>query len=255
MFKVRIKDTFLKVANKKNLLSLFILAGLVFSVVQITRSATPNPGHIWAEIGDNTSDTLSPARGGTGTNLLTMGSIILGNGTNAVKLVAPGTSGNLLTSNGATWASATSPSALTGAVFLLYADETNSAVLNTSTTETMLKNWNTGIVNTTYSYYMLEIQAESNLTNRANLNCVYNWNFREGTPVAPNAIENFQWRSITWAIAGARNNATNFAGTMKAIVASTAVPNNANFFINGQMNLSHANATMIVRSFRVYGIK
>jgi hypothetical protein len=42
---------------------------------------------------------------------------LLGDGTNAVKFVAPGTSGNVLTSNGTTWASATpsAPSALSTA--------------------------------------------------------------------------------------------------------------------------------------------
>jgi hypothetical protein len=33
--------------------------------------------------------------------------VVLGNGTSAVQVVAPGTSGNLLTSNGSTWSSAT----------------------------------------------------------------------------------------------------------------------------------------------------
>ena len=44
--------------------------------------------------------------GGTGLSTITSGSLMTGNGTGAVSLVAPGTSGNLLTSNGTTWASA-----------------------------------------------------------------------------------------------------------------------------------------------------
>lgn len=55
---------------------------------------------------------LSVAQGGTGASTLTAENVILGNGTNAVKFVAPGSSGNVLTSNGTTWAS-TAPTAPT----------------------------------------------------------------------------------------------------------------------------------------------
>ena len=51
---------------------------------------------------------LTPvANGGTGAATLTLNNVLLGNGTSAVQAVAPGTSGNLLTSNGTTWASTT----------------------------------------------------------------------------------------------------------------------------------------------------
>jgi hypothetical protein len=49
------------------------------------------------------------ADGGTGTNTLTANNVILGNGTSAVAFVAPGSNGNLLTSNGTTWTSAAPP--------------------------------------------------------------------------------------------------------------------------------------------------
>jgi len=49
--------------------------------------------------------TLPVANGGTGAATLTANSVVLGNGTSAVQLVAPSTSGNLLTSNGTTWVS------------------------------------------------------------------------------------------------------------------------------------------------------
>lgn len=51
--------------------------------------------------------TLPVANGGTGASTLTSNNVILGNGTSAVQFVAPGTSGNLLTSNGTTWQSTT----------------------------------------------------------------------------------------------------------------------------------------------------
>jgi hypothetical protein len=52
------------------------------------------------------SSTIPVANGGTGTTTLTANNVVLGNGTAAVQLVAPGSSGNILTSNGTTWTSA-----------------------------------------------------------------------------------------------------------------------------------------------------
>lgn len=55
------------------------------------------------------TNDLAVADGGTGSSTLTAENVILGNGTNAVKFVAPGSNGNVLTSNGTTWVS-TAPS-------------------------------------------------------------------------------------------------------------------------------------------------
>ena len=49
--------------------------------------------------------TLPVANGGTGAVSLTANAVILGNGTSAVQVVSPSTSGNVLTSNGTTWVS------------------------------------------------------------------------------------------------------------------------------------------------------
>jgi microcystin-dependent protein len=51
--------------------------------------------------------TVGVAKGGTGLTTLTANNVILGNGTSTPSFVAPGTSGNLLTSNGTTWQSTT----------------------------------------------------------------------------------------------------------------------------------------------------
>ena len=51
--------------------------------------------------------TLPVANGGTGAAALTANNVVLGNGTSAVQVVAPSTSGNVLTSDGTTWASTT----------------------------------------------------------------------------------------------------------------------------------------------------
>lgn len=49
---------------------------------------------------------LPVANGGTGATTLTANSVLLGNGTAAPQMIAPSTSGNVLKSNGTTWASA-----------------------------------------------------------------------------------------------------------------------------------------------------
>jgi hypothetical protein len=52
-----------------------------------------------------TTGTLPVASGGTGSASLTANNVLLGNGTSAFQVVAPSTSGNVLTSNGTTWQS------------------------------------------------------------------------------------------------------------------------------------------------------
>lgn len=68
----------------------------------------------------NGSAAVGVANGGTGATTLTANNVLLGNGTSAPLFVAPGSNGNVLTSNGTTWASTTpaAPAAgnLTGAV-------------------------------------------------------------------------------------------------------------------------------------------
>ena len=56
---------------------------------------------------------LSVSNGGTGASSLTANNVLLGNGTSAVQIVAPGTSGNVLTSNGTSWSSTAPSSAMT----------------------------------------------------------------------------------------------------------------------------------------------
>ena len=75
-----------------------------FSAATIT-TATINGGTITG-ITD-----LAVADGGTGLSTLTANNVILGNGSSAPTFVAPGASGNLLTSNGTTWASTANPPA------------------------------------------------------------------------------------------------------------------------------------------------
>jgi len=56
---------------------------------------------------------LAVADGGTGASSLSANAVLLGNGTSALQTVAPGSNGNVLTSNGTTWQS-TAPTAVKG---------------------------------------------------------------------------------------------------------------------------------------------
>ena len=69
----------------------------------------------WGKIGlaTHVDGTLPVASGGTGATSLTANNVILGNGTSAVQFVAPGTTGNVLTSNGTTWTSAAASGGVT----------------------------------------------------------------------------------------------------------------------------------------------
>ncbi len=61
--------------------------------------------------------TIAVASGGTGATTLTANNVLLGNGTSSPQFVAPGTSGNVLTSNGSTWISAASFASGTAMLF------------------------------------------------------------------------------------------------------------------------------------------
>lgn len=72
------------------------------------------------------SGTIAVGNGGTGATTLTSNNVILGNGTSAVQFVAPGSSGNILTSNGTTWTSA-APANKVLSVFKSSDQSTNSS--------------------------------------------------------------------------------------------------------------------------------
>lgn len=72
----------------------------------------------------NAFEGISVASGGTGLESITAESVIVGNGTSTIKLVAPGTLGNVLTSNGTTWTSAVASSIDSGTV--MFFGQTNA---------------------------------------------------------------------------------------------------------------------------------
>ena len=79
------------------------LSGTVTSSGSLTLGGTLSGVDLSSQI----TGTLPVANGGTGATALTANNVVLGNGTSAVQVVAPSTSGNVLTSNGTTWQSTT----------------------------------------------------------------------------------------------------------------------------------------------------
>ena len=67
---------------------------------------------------------LPVASGGTGLTTVTANNVLLGNGTSAFQEVAPGTSGNVLASNGTTWASTTLPPGFDVGTRMIFAQST-----------------------------------------------------------------------------------------------------------------------------------
>jgi hypothetical protein len=66
-------------------------------------------------------NTVSVAKGGTGATTLTANNVLLGNGTSALQVVAPSTTGNVLTSNGTTWTSAAAGGGFASGTVMLFA--------------------------------------------------------------------------------------------------------------------------------------
>jgi hypothetical protein len=80
----------------------------VAGTLAIANGGTGSTSTTYCSLTSNVTGTLPVANGGTGATTFTTNSVVLGNGTSALNanLVAPGTAGNVLTSNGSTWTSA-----------------------------------------------------------------------------------------------------------------------------------------------------
>jgi len=80
---------------------------------------------------------LSVSQGGTGVATLTANAVVLGNGTGAVTSVSPGTSGNVLTSNGTTWisqaASSSGVTSISAGTGITVSGSTGAVTVNVST--------------------------------------------------------------------------------------------------------------------------
>lgn len=101
-------------------------------------SISGNPITTTGTLAVGLSGTALPvANGGIGLTTLTANNVILGNGTSAPTFVAPGTTGNVLTSNGTTW---TSAAAGGGGGSTFYKDAVRVATTATGTLATAYAN-------------------------------------------------------------------------------------------------------------------
>jgi len=93
---------------------------------------------------------LSVSSGGTGASSFATNAILLGNGTNAIQTLAPGTTGNVLTSNGTTWTSV--PAAISGVSTVASISATSNAkgatISGTTITLTPADGTNGGVITT-----------------------------------------------------------------------------------------------------------
>ena len=115
------RDTILESSNSGNAVNWGAGTKDVFVTYPAERSVYADGSTLVA-----TNNAILPVgSGGLGAATLTSNNVILGNGTSAVQFVAPGTTGNVLTSNGTTWTSA----ALTSGDVVGPASATDNAVV------------------------------------------------------------------------------------------------------------------------------
>jgi hypothetical protein len=104
-------------------------AGTAGQVLLSNGSSAPSFGAVpTVNLATGVTGTLPVGNGGTGAASLTANNVLLGNGTSAVQVVAPGTNGNVLTSNGTTWQS-TAPAGGGSWVFLASVTASNSSTV------------------------------------------------------------------------------------------------------------------------------
>jgi hypothetical protein len=84
----------------------FVNSAVTTATGSLGTMSTQNASAVTITGGSITGITdLAVADGGTGASTLAANNVLLGNGTSAIQAVAPSTSGNVLASNGTTWAS------------------------------------------------------------------------------------------------------------------------------------------------------
>lgn len=143
--------------------------GLAFGAVNLASSAA-------------VTGALPIANGGTGATTLAANNVILGNGTSAVQTVAPGTSGNVLTSNGTTWVSQAGGRTSCPAGFTLIGTSGSEEAFCISTNEEPTATW---LVATTACYNKTPTKARLCSSSEWAMACV------SGLP--PGMTGNWEW--------------------------------------------------------------
>lgn len=173
----------------------------------------------WPTFNQNTSGTaaglsatLAVGSGGTGATSLTVNNVVLGNGTSPVQLVAPGTSGNVLTSNGTTWAS-TAPAAQTypgsgiavstGSAWTTSLTAPSGTIVGTTDTQTLTNKTFTGYTETVYALSGTAIDPANGTIQTKTLaaNTTFTESLADGQSVVlmiNTSTYTVTWPTITW---------------------------------------------------------
>ena len=115
----------------------------------LTTFAAANNALYSTSAGALAAGTLPIAAGGTASTTLAANNVLLGNGTSALQVVAPSTSGNVLTSNGTTWQSAALPA---GGVTVTNDTTTATALYPTFTSATTGSISGLSVTSTKYTF-------------------------------------------------------------------------------------------------------
>lgn len=166
---------------------------------------------------------LPVSSGGTGSTSLTANNVLLGNGTSAFQVVAPGTAGNVLMSNGTTW---TSAAASSGALTLL---QTVTAS-NSSTVDLQ-----TGI-GSTYDFYLITF---TNITSTSQ--SLLNARMRIGGSYA---TSNYHAMANCGYSNGTGNLAINQSSSSAIQLILTSLPTDSGSTVSGELWFSNPTSTL-----------
>ena len=111
--------------------------------------ASPSYGKVG--LTTHVNGTLAIANGGTGATSFISNNVLLGNGAGTFQVVAPGTSGNVLTSNGTTWASVAAATTIVAST--TYATNTTHTITVNATQKILVTMYYSGGNGTLASVY------------------------------------------------------------------------------------------------------
>jgi hypothetical protein len=207
-------------------------AGTAGQVLLSNGASAPSFGAVpTVNLATGVTGTLPVANGGTGATSLTANNVLLGNGTSAVQVVAPGTNGNVLTSNGTTW---TSAAASTGALVLI----STTTVSGPATTVDI-----SGSFSSTYDDYCILIDnLVYNSSDSFDIRTAYGGSFR-----TTNYLQQYSTFSNVSSVSRG-------VGQDRIYVSSLYAPYPS--FVNAQIWIMNRNSTNYKTSviFQVYGL-